>query len=348
MGSERHTALATSLSWIPSEAVEGMSRMAFERGMAHYDPAPPDHLDGPDHLAELCAADRFRFANVLSAWIEVSPGGRITAFGQDGGGVLGSTTVGLGRRSATFAAVAYPDLRPEPEQGEGWVRFRQTAGGRTGVPAPRHVNRPPYVQLAAPTAWSTIEVTLHADGSQQCRLAGSSPFPRHWLYGDGGDLVQKSGVIEFDSWYRTAFGRHTPWGDLDHETRTGELESSLERQLSPQVMAGEGVRIDKIPKGTALLRQGDEGDELYLLLDGIVSVSVDGAPLAELGPGAVLGERAGLGGGRRTATVTALTACRVAVTQVAALPVEAIAALAEEHRREERGAGRPQGDASAT
>ena len=333
----RHTAQATSVSWIPSEAVEGMSRMAFEKGMAHYDPAPPDRMEGPDHLVELRDADRFRFANVLSAWIEVDNGGRIIGFAQDGGGMLGSTTVGMGRRSATFAAVAYRDLRPEPEQGDGWVRFRQTAGGRTGVPAPRHVNRPPYVQFVAPTAWSTIELTLHADGTSECRLAGSSPFPRHWLYDDRGELTQKSGLIEFDSWYRTAFGRHTPWGDLDHETQTGALESPLERQLSSHVMAGEGMRIDKVPKGADLIRQGEEGDELYLLLDGIVSVAVDGAVLAELGPGAVLGERAGLSSGRRTATVTALTACRVAVTQAAALPVEAITALADEHRREDLG-----------
>ena len=338
----RHRAQATSISWIPSEAVEGMSRLAFERGMAHYDPAPPDHLDGPDHLAELRDADRFRFANILSAWVEVTGDGRIISMGQGGGGMLGSTTVGLGRRSATFAAVAYPDLRPDPEHGDGWVRFRQTSGGRTGVPAPRHVNRPPYVQLAAPTAWSTIELTLHVDGTSECRLAGASPFPRHWLYDDRGQLVQKSGLIEFDSWYRTAFGPHTPWGDVDHETQTGALESHLERRLSSQVMGDEGVRIQKVAQGTDLIRQGDEGDELYLLLDGIVSVAVDGVVLAELGPGAVLGERAGLAQGRRTATVTALTPCRVAVTAAAALPVEAIAALAEEHRREDL--GRPVSD----
>lgn len=337
MQATRHTARATSISWIPSEAIEGMSRLPFERGVAHYDQVPPDHLDGPEHLVALRDADRFRFANVISAWIDVAHDGRITGWGQDGGGVLGTTTLGVGRRSATFAAVAYPDLRSAPEVGDGWVRFRQTAGGRTGVPAPRHVNRPPFVQLAAPTAWSTIEVTLRADGTSECRLTGSSPFPRHWLYDGGGELVQKSGLIQFDRWYRTAFGPHTPWGDVDHETQSGELESHLERELSSQVMAGEDVRIRKIAQGTELIRQGDEGDELYLLLDGIVSVAVDGALLAELGPGAVLGERAGLAAGRRTATVTALTPCRLAATQAAALPVEAIAALAGEHRREERG-----------
>lgn len=336
METTRRTAGATSLSWIPSEAVRGMTRLPFEHGLTHYDAAPPDRLDGPEHVAQLRDADRFRFANVMTAWIEVDDGGKITDWGQDGGGMIGSTTLGLAGRSASFSAVPYPDLRREPEVGDGWVRFTQTAGGRTGVPAPRRVNRPPFVQVVAPTAWTTIELTVHADGRSEGRLAGASPFPRHWLYGDEGDLVQKSGLIEFKEWYRTAFGPNTPWGDVDHETPTGALESHLERQLSSQLMGARGVRVRKIGQGKALLRQGEEGDELYLLLDGVVSVAVDGVVVAELGPGAVLGERAGLDGGRRTATVTAVTACRVATTAATALPAAAIAGLAEEHRREER------------
>ena len=336
MTTTRRTARATSISWIPSEAVRGMTRVPFERGLSHYDTAPPDHLDGPDHLVQLQEADRFRFANALSAWIEVDEAGEVTSFGQGGGGIIGSTTLGLGRRSASFSAVPYPDLRPDPEVGPGWVRFTQTAGGRTGVPAPRRVNRPPYVQVVAPTAWSTIELTIHADGTSHSRLAGASPFPRHWLYDVNGDLAQKSGLIEFKHWYRTAFGPHTPWGDVDHETPTGALESHLERQLSAQLMGEDGVRVRKLEEGKELLRQGDAGDELYLLLDGVVSVAVDGVVLVELGPGAVLGERAGLGGGRRTATVTALTPCRVATTTADALSADAVAALAEEHRREDR------------
>jgi CRP-like cAMP-binding protein len=243
--------------------------------------------------------------------------------------------LGLGTRSASFAAVPYPDLRRDPEVGEGWVRFVQTAGGRTGVPAPRRVNRPPFVQVVAPTAWSTIELTIHADGRSDCRLAGASPFPRHWLFDTDGALVQKSGLIEFRQWYRTAFGANTPWGDVDHETPMGALESHLERQLSTDLMAGQ-VKVRKLGQGKDLLRQGDEGDELFLLLDGVVSVAVDGTVVAELGPGAVLGERAGLDGGRRTATVTAVTPCRVATTAATALSAEAIRALAEEHRHEDR------------
>jgi CRP-like cAMP-binding protein len=50
-----------------------------------------------------------------------------------------------------------------------------------------------------------------------------------------------------------------------------------------------------------------------LLLDGVVAVEVDGDEVAEIGPGAVLGERAVLEGGTRTATLRARTGCRVAV-----------------------------------
>src|SRR5581483_3006238 len=68
----------TSLSWIPSEAIKGMTKMPFEVGVAHYDETPPDVIDD---LGALRDADRFRFANQLSAWIEVEDG-RITGFGQ--------------------------------------------------------------------------------------------------------------------------------------------------------------------------------------------------------------------------------------------------------------------------
>src|SRR3954466_3293540 len=84
----------TSISWIPSEAVRGSTKLPFSVGMAHYDDAPPDSLDGgstvdaPDPLR---GGDRFRVANHLSAWIEVEDG-RITASGQTGNPMIGGTT----------------------------------------------------------------------------------------------------------------------------------------------------------------------------------------------------------------------------------------------------------------
>lgn len=324
----------TSISWIPSEAIIGMTKLPFAMGVAHYDEPPPDEIDD---LGELQANDRFRFANELRAWIDVVDG-RIVDHGFAGGGRIGSTTLRLGAHDMTLAATALPDLRPDPEVGETSVRFVQTAGGKTGAPAPRRVNHPPFVKVAAPTAWTTLELTMNADGTSHGKLAGCSTFPRHWVYDDDGKLVEKSGLIEFKSWYRKAFGKHSPWGDEESPAFATAVESALERQLSAQIMRG-GVepRVKKLAKGKTLCVQGDAGKELFLVLDGVLAAEVDGESLAEFGPGAVLGERALIEEhGKRTATLRAVTKAKVAVADRADIAPEALAELSETHKREER------------
>ena len=61
------------MSWIPSEAVRGATRVAFDAGFTHYDDPPPDVIED---LEALRKADRFRFANLLSAWMEVDGNGQ--------------------------------------------------------------------------------------------------------------------------------------------------------------------------------------------------------------------------------------------------------------------------------
>ncbi|MBJ7596969.1 hypothetical protein [Candidatus Nephthysia bennettiae] len=58
--------------------------------------------------------------------------------------------------------------------------------------------------------------------------------------------------------------------------------------------------------------------------------------LAEIGPGAVIGERAHQEGGIRTATLRALTRCRVARSHPGRLQPERLAELAAHHRQEVR------------
>ena len=53
---------ATSISWIPSEAVTGANKGIFESGFTHYDAPPPDEIADLDALRE---SDAFRFANRL-------------------------------------------------------------------------------------------------------------------------------------------------------------------------------------------------------------------------------------------------------------------------------------------
>ncbi len=272
--SMRYQASVTSISWIPSEAVRGMTRLPFDMGVAHYDEPPPEVVHDLDALR---AADRFRFANRLSAWIEVEDG-RITASGYSGGGHIGATTLKLGRRRMTFAAVSLPDIQQQPVVEADRVRFVQTAGGRTGVPAPRRVKHPPFVQLAAPLAWTTLSLTIDVQGNASHACTGASPFPRHWIYDDSGMLVQKTGLIDFKSWYTRAFGSHSPWGDEDSQALVTEVESALERELSLEIMDGD-VDVRSLAKGATLVEEGDPGGEVFLLLDGVLDVEVGGTPV---------------------------------------------------------------------
>ena len=313
----------TSITWIPSDAIAGMTKLPFELGVAHYDEPPPDRLEDLDGLRE---RDAFREANELRAYVEIEDG-KVVGSGHLGRGLIGVTRIKLGPKELSFPAVKYPVLQNEPEVGNGWVRFTQTAGGRMGLPAPRRVRGKPFFQIASASAWTTLQLVIYTDGTAKAAVVGASPFPRHWIYDHAGTLVEKSGSIDFDAWYREVYGAKTPWGESDWETLVTPAESELERELSASVMKS-GAKLDrrKLSEGDTLVRQGDEGRELFLILDGVLSVERDGEPLAEVGPGAILGEMALLGDGRRTATLVAKTNARIAV-----VPPEAIdeAKLAE-------------------
>jgi len=81
--------------------------------------------------------------------------------------------------------------------------------------------------------------------------------------------------------------------------------------------------------GATLMRQGDAGDALFLVLDGRLSVDVEhddgtATTVDEIGPGSVVGEMALLTGAPRTATVRATGACDLA--QLARSDFERLAA----------------------
>lgn len=325
---------ALTVSWIPSEAVSGLPKQVFEVGVTHYDEPPPDSIPDAATLAELREAARFRFANQLNAWIEVEDGAVVDA-GYSGGGQMGLTTVSVAGKSARFEPVALPDIVRDPEIRGTEAKFVQTTGGRAPLPAPRHVKHPPFFQLKPPDVWTTLALTIRADGTSSVELEGASKFPRHWVYDQDGTLIAKAGLADFKDWYRTQFGKHTPWGKLDSKAYVTAVETALERQLSTTIMRGEAKpELRTVKKGKTLTDQGATGDELFLLLDGVLDVVVDGQPVAEVGPGAILGERALLEGGRRTATLRALTTCRVAVATAAQIDRAALEALAEGHKRE--------------
>ena len=218
----------TAVTWIPSEAIEGMPKLPFELGVARYDEPPPDKIQNLDKLHD---ADAFREANELRGWIEVK-GGEIVDAGHDGRALLGVTKLKVGPGRLAFPAVGFPLIQPEPEIGPGWARFVQTAGGRMGLPAPRRVRGKPYIQLASASAWTTLQLIIYADGRAKGSLIGASPFPRHWVYDNEGKLIEKSGTIDFEKWYRESYGENTPWGGEDTPAFVTAVETELERDLS--------------------------------------------------------------------------------------------------------------------
>jgi Cyclic nucleotide-binding domain len=329
----RFESSVTAISWIPSEAIRGLPKLPFDLGVGHYDEPPPDRLAEGD-LDQLREADRFREANHLKAWIEID-GGRVAASGYGGGGLVGFTTFSVGPKDIVIAGITFPTLQSEPEVRDGQARFVQTVGGRAGFPAPRRVAGKPFFRIQSAPAWTTLALTIRSDGTSEHELVGASPFPRHWVYDHSGRLVEKAGEIDFEKWYRETHGEQTPWGDEDSEVFVTQVESALERKVARELMREKAApKRRTLEVDETLVRQGDSGDELFLLLDGILVAEVDGEEVAEIGPGAILGERAVLEGGRRTSTLTARTRCRVAVIPADAIDRIALESIAAGHRRE--------------
>ena len=61
--------------------------------------------------------------------------------------------------------------------------------------------------------------------------------------------------------------------------------------------------------GTVITTEGQDGHEAFVVLGGTVTVRRDGADVAELGPGSIVGELSLLDHGPRTATVACATDC---------------------------------------
>src|SRR5881409_3089870 len=113
----------TSISWIPSEAVPGVTRIPFDTGVMHYDDPPPDEWTDLDSVL---GPEGARFANDLRAWVEVEDG-RITGV----------------RASRKRADIQYPDPAGRNAGPGGGGRLpgpAAGAGGRRGL-RPIHPDR---------------------------------------------------------------------------------------------------------------------------------------------------------------------------------------------------------------
>lgn len=114
-------------------------------------------------------------------------------------------------------------------------------------------------------------------------------------------------------------------------------ETALERHLSARIMqAGAEPKVKTLGAGRTLVEQGDPRHSIFLFLDGVLEVEADGENLAEIGPGAILAERAVLEDVARTATLRAVTPAKVAVAPADQIDADALAGASVGHRREEQ------------
>jgi hypothetical protein len=168
---------------------------------------------------------------------------------------------------------------------------------------------------------------------------GATSFPRHLDLRRRRPAGRKSALIDFKTWYRTATLGRSPWRSHDSAVIAAAAETPLERHLSQVIMhggLGPTPKPAKVKAGTTIIAEGDAADDIVLLLDGLVQVEANGTELAQLGPGSVLGERASVEQGGRTATVRAVTDCRSVSYLAADLPVRDLRELAAGHYREAR------------
>lgn len=101
---------------------------------------------------------------------------------------------------------------------------------------------------------------------------------------------------------------------FSHDTKADALgRAPLFQRLSRRDLV-ELARVTEdleVEEGKVLAREGDLGSEFFVIVDGEVEVSKDGAPLGRLSSGEFFGEIALIwDSARRTATVTAATPLR--------------------------------------
>ncbi len=77
------------------------------------------------------------------------------------------------------------------------------------------------------------------------------------------------------------------------------FEGFAEHELAEIAARAEEIEV---PAGAVLVREGDPGDELFVIVSGSIRVESNGAVLTTLWPGDFMGEIALIDGGPRTAT----------------------------------------------
>lgn len=204
----RHTYSVAALSWIDPRS-----------GLPEY-----DRFGNPGKEIELdfiLRANRFRFANLLKAFVDVNAAGKITGYG-------------FGLASKIYSNLSYLKTKPviykpirtvNPTATK--VTFTQAVGCRTKAPEKiaRAVGSSLHplgggagelfakLHLALPPIWSDLELVINANGQYRFRVVRHSLFPSMTTYiADQRIKTDYRACGNYDGVLKYRFWRDAGWG----------------------------------------------------------------------------------------------------------------------------------------
>ncbi len=148
----------------------------------------------------------------------------------------------------------------------------------------------------------------------------------------GGKLIKKSGLIRWEEWVHAGQDGKTPWDGGEDEAIMAGVPSAPERAVTDIILLSQPRRRHRLPAGMMLSDRPISDTEVHVLLDGILSIELDGTAITEVGPGAIFDPSRRTAESKQRVTVRARTDCRLAVVGRKELDDDALEAVATEQR----------------
>jgi hypothetical protein len=150
----------------------------------------------------------------------------------------------------------------------------------------------------------------------------------HYLYDTAGTLTVKSALIRYRTWLRRSERATSPWGGAGKSIPTAPVRSGVERSLADSILVSGSYRQRYLPAGGRLNDLPLSEDQVHVLLDGLLTIEIDGKPTLEAGPAAIFDPAVRTQESKQRVTVRAKTRCRLAVLSRRQLDDQALLGVA--------------------
>ena len=100
--------------------------------------------------------------------------------------------------------------------------------------------------------------------------------------------------------------------DAPDPAKASRVGSKQSRPMDLLELFTDTTDLETYPAGSVIIEQGTRGEKMFVVVEGKARVSLKGRELAIARPGEIVGEMALLSSDPRSATVTALTDCKLA------------------------------------